>query len=57
MLDCVLVRSVGVVHESADDSYDVRNYIREPTTSAYGTDFISSPSDRMSGSLAETTEG
>ena len=25
MFDCVLVRSVGVVHESADDSYDVRN--------------------------------
>ena len=25
MLDCVLVRSTGVVHESADDSYGVRN--------------------------------
>ena len=25
MLECVLVRSVQVVHESADDSYDVRN--------------------------------
>ena len=24
MLDCVLVRSVGIVHKSADDSYGVR---------------------------------
>ena len=53
MLQCVPVRSIGIVQKSVDDSYGVRNisghvatiaYIREPTTGAYGIDFISSPS-------------
>ena len=63
MLDCVPVRSAGIVHKSVDDSYGVKKsgrvatiaYIREPTASAYGTDFISSPSvgRRLMGSGVE----
>ena len=53
MLTCVPMRPTGIVHESADDSYGVRipgrvatiAYIKEPIAGAYGTDFISSPSE------------
>ena len=58
------MRSAGIVHESADDSYGVSNAgrvatiadIREPTIDAYGTNFVPSPSKPDEGSLSEIAE-
>ena len=61
MLDCVPMRSTGIMHKSADDSYGMRN-IRPYQASesllpvhTVPTSYLPPP-NRISGSLAEKAE-